>query len=73
MYTGGSGDEFYCADVCIPSTCGDEEVCSLEDVQCDRDPCPPVAVCTDLCGGICDESQVRIAELMFFKNRVSPS
>ena len=54
-----SEDEYYCPDVCTPSTCGDEEVCSLEHVDCVRAPCPPVAVCTDSCGGACTETQVR--------------
>lgn len=46
VYTDGAEDEQYCADTCAPGRCGDEEACSLEEVQCVRAPCPPVAVCT---------------------------
>ncbi|CAN0544924.1 unnamed protein product, partial [Laminaria digitata] len=45
-YSDSTTDEYYCADVCIPATCGDEEMCSLVEVQCVRAPCPPVATCT---------------------------
>lgn len=40
-------EESYCADTCAPGACGDEQSCSLVDVDCVRAPCPPVAVCTD--------------------------
>lgn len=48
--------EYYCSGVCTPSSCGDEETCSLEDLVCVRAPCPRMVTCTDPCGG-CTESQ----------------
>ncbi|CAM9552578.1 unnamed protein product [Pylaiella littoralis] len=46
FYTENNYDAtYYCADVCEPERCGDEEVCSLLDVTCVQAPCPPVAVC----------------------------
>lgn len=48
MYEEGTSlEEAYCADTCAPGACGDGQSCSLEEVQCVRAPCPPVAVCTD--------------------------
>jgi len=59
IYTGpDSVSEPYCADTCAPGTCGDEEACNLEAVQCVRDPCPDVAVCSEPCSD-CPENQVR--------------
>lgn len=43
---GTTAEEAYCADTCEAGTCGDEQSCSLDEVLCIRDPCPPVAVCT---------------------------
>lgn len=39
-------DQYYCAAVCEPSPCAEDEVCSLQDIVCIRDPCPPIATCS---------------------------
>eukprot|EP00904_Undaria_pinnatifida_P009038 jgi/Undpi1/5264/HiC_scaffold_2.g00545.m1 len=37
----------YCADVCEPSPCAEDEICTLEQlIVCIVAPCPPQAVCT---------------------------
>ncbi|CAM9947792.1 unnamed protein product [Scytosiphon promiscuus] len=41
-------EEAYCADTCASGACGDEQSCSLEEVDCVRAPCPPVAVCAGI-------------------------
>jgi len=42
---GGRDREAYCADVCTEDRCKAGETCVLENVQCIRAPCPPVAKC----------------------------
>ncbi|RLN58005.1 hypothetical protein BBJ29_003388 [Phytophthora kernoviae] len=37
----------YCADVCIEGRCPKGVTCELQEVQCIRAPCPPVAVCNN--------------------------
>ncbi|CAN0070530.1 unnamed protein product, partial [Ectocarpus fasciculatus] len=42
----GGSAEYYCADVCDPTPCGDEEVCELLPVPCATETfCPEQAVC----------------------------
>lgn len=50
-------EEAYCADTCAPGRC-DPEGCVLAEVPCDREPCPPVAECTNGCLD-CEEGEVR--------------
>jgi len=52
-------------DLCAAVRCGTNEVCMLEQVECVRAPCPPVAVCVNPCaaalcpvGTICEVQQV---------------
>jgi len=71
MYTGGTfssegtegpeGDWWYCADTCEPGRCDIGEVCELWPTPCAGPfrPCPPVAVCQEICLGECEEDQVR--------------
>ncbi|RLN92437.1 hypothetical protein BBJ28_00016795 [Nothophytophthora sp. Chile5] len=40
----------YCADVCSEGRCPQDSTCELQEVQCIRAPCPPVAVCKDSTG-----------------------
>ncbi|MCB9539980.1 MAG: hypothetical protein H6704_27520 [Myxococcales bacterium] len=40
----GTG-EAYCADTCEGVLCPRGQVCELQDVECVRAPCPPVAAC----------------------------
>ncbi|KAL3669565.1 hypothetical protein V7S43_004952 [Phytophthora oleae] len=35
----------YCADVCAEGRCPGDSTCELQEVQCIRAPCPPVATC----------------------------
>ncbi|KAL4086328.1 hypothetical protein PRIC1_014455 [Phytophthora ramorum] len=37
----------YCADVCAEGRCPEGTTCELQEVQCIRAPCPPVAECTN--------------------------
>ncbi|KAG7386655.1 hypothetical protein PHYPSEUDO_015439 [Phytophthora pseudosyringae] len=37
----------YCADVCTEGRCPKGSTCELQEVQCIRAPCPPVATCTN--------------------------
>ncbi len=37
--------EAFCKDTCEGFTCPDEKTCALQEVQCIRAPCPPIAVC----------------------------
>lgn len=49
MWSSGSAEEFYCADICDPSPCTSDETCSLQEPDdCDTaaGPCPPVATCS---------------------------
>ncbi|CAN0320981.1 unnamed protein product, partial [Ectocarpus fasciculatus] len=42
----GGSAEYYCADVCVPTPCGDEEVCELLPMPCAAETfCPSEAVC----------------------------
>ncbi|ETI50880.1 hypothetical protein F441_05638 [Phytophthora nicotianae CJ01A1] len=35
----------YCADVCAEGRCPKGSICELQEVQCIRAPCPPMATC----------------------------
>jgi hypothetical protein len=37
--------ELYCSDQCNYVDCPDGEKCTLQEVQCVRAPCPPIAIC----------------------------
>jgi hypothetical protein len=45
--------EAYCADTCEGRTCPKGQMCELQEVQCIRAPCPPVARCA--CPSVCPE------------------
>ncbi|KAG6973149.1 hypothetical protein JG688_00003658 [Phytophthora aleatoria] len=40
----------YCADVCAEGRCPEGFTCELQEVQCIRAPCPPVATCNNATG-----------------------
>ncbi|KAG3075368.1 hypothetical protein PI124_g20269 [Phytophthora idaei] len=40
----------YCADVCAEDRCPEGFTCELQEVQCIRAPCPPVATCNNATG-----------------------
>ena len=54
LYTSPSGvpgtkprPEVYCADTCDGFPCPEGQHCALQQVQCIRAPCPPIARCVD--------------------------
>lgn len=47
LYTDGSTEEYYCSDFCDPTRCGEDEVCTLEQVVCVTAPCPAVITCVE--------------------------
>lgn len=55
LYAEGTADEeYYCNDVCDPSPCDDDEICTLFPVQCFSAPCPSFANCDPSTEDPCD-------------------